>query len=483
MKHVQHLIHWVRREEWIRDIFRIQTTHLPEWQRRILFVVRRLLSSWLRFRDSRSAIQVGSLSYLTLISLVPVLAFSFSIVKTLGLHQQLQNEVIDPTLDQWVPVDQAPELRSGIEQVLLFVESTDVSSLGVIGLLTLGYAVIRMLGAVELAMNDLWGVRHARPFMRKLADYLSVAILVPILLLIAGTTSHWVDSIQSILGVWSAVGLKLIVLMFLWSGFGLLYYLLPNTRVQFGAAWRGGVLGGSIWFVIHYALLGFQVGVAGYNAIYAGFAAVPVLMLWTYGGWWAIIIGATFAAGHQMSEQHRRLIIGESASLRYQELLAVRLMVALGHQYTEFNTCLGIEQFTDQMLEEQVVVDLVIEHLERSKLVVRSHKDELVLARSIEVIRLRDILNALKIEEDDSLKGIGLYGEVSQMESQTDVDSIQELLQEVDQAWADHASNHTLQTLCERLENPMQQEDSSTLRLQPVESGQTADVDSTSNAG
>ena len=68
------------------------------------------------------------------------------------------------------------------------------------------------------------------------------------------------------------------------------------------------------------------------------------------------------------------------------------------------------------------------------------------------------------------------------MESQTDVDSIQELLQEVDQAWADHASNHTLQTLCERLENPMQQEDSATLRLQPVE-GQTADVNPASSAG
>ena len=97
MKMLSDLIQWVRREEWIRDIFRIQEAHLPEWQQRILFVVRKLLSSWLRFRDSRSAIQVGALSYLTLISLVPVLAFSFSIVKTLGLHQQLQNDVIDPS--------------------------------------------------------------------------------------------------------------------------------------------------------------------------------------------------------------------------------------------------------------------------------------------------------------------------------------------------------------------------------------------------
>ena len=249
MKMLSDLIQWVRRDEWIRDIFRIQEVHLPVWQQRILFVIRKLLSSWLRFRDSRSAIQVGALSYLTLISLVPVLAFSFSIVKTLGLHQQLQNDVIDPLLNQWIPAEQAPELRSGIEQMLLFVEHTDVLS-GVIGLVTLGYAVIRMLSAVEIAMNDLWGVRRSRSLMRKVADYLSVSILIPIVLLIAGTTSHWIDSIQSMLGVWSSVGLVL-VLSFLWSGFGMLYFLLPNTRVKFSAAWRGGILGRTVWFIIH----------------------------------------------------------------------------------------------------------------------------------------------------------------------------------------------------------------------------------------
>ena len=182
MKMIGDLVQWVRREEWIRDIFRIQDANLPEWQQRILFVIRRLLSSWLRFRDSRSAIQVGALSYLTLISLVPVLAFSFSIVKTVGLHQQLQNDVIDPLLNQWIPSELAAELRSGIEQMLIFVENTDVSSLGVIGLITLGYAVIRMLSAVEIAMNDLWAVRRSRSLMRKIADYLSVSILVPIVL-------------------------------------------------------------------------------------------------------------------------------------------------------------------------------------------------------------------------------------------------------------------------------------------------------------
>ena len=478
MKAISDLIQWVRRDEWIRDIFRIQDANLPEWQQRSLFVVRKLLSSWLRFRDSRSAIQVGALSYLTLISLVPVLAFSFSIVKTLGLHQQLQNDVITPLLNQWIPSDQAPELRSGIEQMLLFVEHTDVSSLGVIGLGALAYAVIRMLSAVEVAMNDLWAVRRPRSLLRKISDYLSVSILIPIVLLIAGTTSHWIDSIHTMLGVWSSVGLKLLVLGFLWSGFGMLYFLLPNTRVQFSAAWRGGMLGGTVWFAIHNALLAFQVGVAGYNALYAGFAAVPVLMLWVYGGWWAVIIGATFAAGHQMSEQHRRLIIGESVSLRYQELLAVRLMVALGHRYQQYDTCLSITDFTESISEERVVVDLVIEHLEYAKLVVRSHNDELVLAKSIDTIRLRDILNSLKLEQGESLEGIGLYGEVSQMESAQEIDPIQDFLEETESAWAKHASNLTLHMLCDRLNDPMEAGEVTPLRLAD---GGTDDTNS--NAG
>ena len=283
MKVVGELIQWVRREEWIRDIFRIQETHLPEWQQRILFVIRKLLSSWLRFRDSRSAIQVGALSYLTLISLVPVLAFSFSIVKTLGLHQQLQNDVIDPLLNQWIPTEQAPELRSGIEQMLLFVEHTDVSSLGVIGLITLGYAVIRMLSAVEIAMNDLWGVRRPRTLMRKVADYLSVSILIPIVL-IAGTIpiglTHPVHARCVVF-----CGLTL-VLGFCGRALECCISFSPIHVSSFGLG--GGVCNGLL--VIHHSFFAFQVGVAN-TTLLCRFRSFPLMLC--IGGRWAVIIGAT----------------------------------------------------------------------------------------------------------------------------------------------------------------------------------------------
>ena len=146
-------------------------------------------------------------------------------------------------------------------------------------------------------------------------------------------------------------------------------------------------------------------------------------------------------------------------------IVKVRLMVALGHRYQEYNTCLSIGDFTERISEERVVVDLVIEHLEYANLVVRSHNDDLVLAKSIEVVRLRDILNALKLEQGESLEGIGLYGEVSQMESAQEVDQIQGFLEKTEETWAGHASNLTLQELCDRLEDPMGTGDSAPLRL------------------
>ena len=121
---------------------------------------------------------------------------------------------------------------------------------------------------------------------------------------------------------------------------------------------------------------------------------------------------------------------------------------------------MSITDFTEKIVEERVVVDLVIEHLEYAKLVVRSHNDELVLAKSIDAVRLRDILNALKLEQGESLEGIGLYGEVSQMESAQETDQIQEFLEQTEETWAEHASNLTLQKLCDRLNDPMESGDS-----------------------
>jgi membrane protein len=462
---VEQIRSFFQREKWVQEIFHLDASKYPVWQGRLISTMQGLLSSWLRFRESRSDIQVGALSYITFLSLVPILAFSFSIIKTMGLHKQLQDDVITPILDQWVDPVKAPELREGIEQMLLFVEGTDFASLGAIGFLTLGYAVIRLLGSAEQAMNALWGVRKSRAFMRKIADYISVAIIVPVVLIFAGTTSHWLDSIQAFMGVWSAIGLRILVLFVLWTGFGLLYYLLPNTRVQLSAALRGGVLGGTVWTIIHQTLLTLQVGVASYNAIYAGFSVLPLFMLWIYGGWWAIIIGASYAAGHQMSEHHRRNFLGKSLDLRGQERLATRIMVMLGHQYSRPVTSIDLEELKDVLNEEMVVVELVLSKLEEANLVVQTKQNHVVLARSVTEVHLFTILDALKGQSDEDVDN-PWSKMLDEAPENTRVDSVESILEDFQMAVQQHPSNHNLQTLCSMLEDSTEWE-SSVLKLSP----------------
>ena len=123
---------------------------------RKIHMIQILYLSSLRFIRVRCSVCASSLTTVTMISIVPVLAFFFSIAKGFGGYQKLHSEVIVPSIDQWFGSSDAPELRKAIDYLLFFVEKTDLSSLGFVGLITISYALLRLLGSVEATFNDLW---------------------------------------------------------------------------------------------------------------------------------------------------------------------------------------------------------------------------------------------------------------------------------------------------------------------------------------
>ena len=183
---IQRMLAYLSRDVWLLNL---TEGKMGPWQRRLAWLARMLYLGVVRFRFARCGIRASSLTTVTIISVVPVLAFAFSISKGLGAYQKLQTDVIVPGLNRWLMQENAPELRSAVDQIFLFVEETDVSNLGIIGLLTVAYAVIRLLGSVESAFNDLWGIKESRTIARKIADYLSVTVIVPIILFVATTAS------------------------------------------------------------------------------------------------------------------------------------------------------------------------------------------------------------------------------------------------------------------------------------------------------
>ena len=178
-KLILYALNFIRRDIWLMD-----TSKLSGPKQKLVFTLRRLYLSVRQYKEVNCSIWAYSLTTITLISLIPILAFSFSILKGFGGHKSIHSQYLEPSLDRWLGEREAPELRSLVDQIVVFVEDTDLSSLGVAGLVVVLFAVIRLLGSVESVFNSLWKIKKSRSLVRKLTDYLGVVVTIPIALFI-----------------------------------------------------------------------------------------------------------------------------------------------------------------------------------------------------------------------------------------------------------------------------------------------------------
>lgn len=398
----QKVLKILKKNTWYVDIWLVDSEELPIWQRRGVDFLKTSLLSFKRFQDSRSDIQAAALTFITLLSLVPMLAFAFSVLKSLGFYAQIQTEIITPVLEDWIPLDSAPELHNALQQMLVFVEQTDVSSLGTIGLITIGYALIRLLASVEAALNALWSVKRNRSFSRKITDYLSVAVIVPVVLLIAASMENWSSTwleAQGVSGNYFSSGeifFRTSVVILIWTGFTFLYRFMPNEKILFGSALRGGIFGGTAWLIINKLLIELQIGVSSYNAIYGGFSALPLFMIWIYSSWWTVLIGGAYAAAFQLNDQHRHYMLRANVNFRSKEQLVFQVSLCLAEQYEKDNTQISLEILEEELGVEPVVLELVLQDLQEANICLISQDKEIILAKDSRRISLWDILDAVK---------------------------------------------------------------------------------------
>jgi len=264
-----------------------------------------------------------ALSYVTLLSIVPLLAFAFSVMKGLGVQAQLEGVVGKVAAGQ----------KEVLEQIIGYVEDTNVKALGTVGLVFLIWTVVKTLGTIERSFNEIWGVTQSRSYFRKFTDYVSVLVTAPLLLVAAMSLSGFLqgDVLARFpwLGLPARFAIRLMPFVGTWIAFAAIYMFMPNTSVRIRSALVGGVIAGTIWQLAFWLYTTFQVGMAKYNAIYGTFAALPIFMVWLYMSWTIVLFGAEVAWATQNVgtwwEQRR----AESASFAAKEEVALRAMTAL----------------------------------------------------------------------------------------------------------------------------------------------------------
>jgi membrane protein len=344
--------------------------------------------------DSQLNLEATALVYRTLLSIVPLLAVAFSVLKGFGAQYR-----IEPILAQTL----APLGAAGTEiaaRIVDFVSNLSVSVLGTVGLVGLFYTVVGVIEKIEQALNRTWQVRRARGLVRKFSDYLSILLVGPVLVfaafgLLASTQSRrLVDRVLALLPlrpetlalVWHAVPFLLLV-----AAFTLLYRFLPYTRVTPAAALAGGVTAAALWHLAGLAFATFVAGSTSYAAIYSSFAVLVVFLLWLQLAWLIVLIGGEVAYVWQHPTSYVAIRARPSARLRERVALSALLEIARRHLAGE--PPLRPDALALIVRAPLTIVDeLVEDFITRGVLARAVEPDAIVLARPPEQVSLDEVL-------------------------------------------------------------------------------------------
>jgi membrane protein len=350
-------------------------------------------------------VRAMSLAYTTLLSLVPLMVFTISILKGLGARADLRY-----LLHQFFrPIgDDANQLT---ETVMQFVTNMRGDVLGSIGLAVLVYIVITTIQKVEASFNFVWRVPRPRNFARRFSEYLSVMIVGPVLLALAigllgsaerSTLAQWLNAFPP-LKVTLDVLARIVPYAIVTLVFTGMYVLIPNTRVRPQAALIGGVTAGIIWALVGRVFTDVIVYSSQMVAVYTGFAIVLTTLIWVYLSWLILLIGAQLAFYVQFPQylRHGQVPVELTGSAREQAGLS--LMVLIGRTYID-----GRNYWTGSALAAELDIPStalapVLASLERSGLVVATEKEQFVPGRDLLAIRLIDVIEAVRIRQPGRL--------------------------------------------------------------------------------
>lgn len=289
------------------DLWTVDAARLDPARRVGVHLLRLVIVAARASQNGLLNVRAMGLVYSTLLSLVPLLAVAFSVLKAFGAQYQIR-----PLLEHALaPLGAQRDEIAG--RIVEFVSNTQVGVLGAIGVAGLLYTVLSLMDRVEDALNDVWHARRARGLARKFTDYFSMLLAGPVLVfaafaLIASAQSHWV--VQRVL---AATRLESLVLLLsgyllpftlLCAAFSLLYRLVPNTEVWTRSALVGGTVTAVLWQLAGSAFAAFLSSATRYAAIYSGFAGVMIFLIWLYVGWLIVLIGAEVGYYHQYPQSY-----------------------------------------------------------------------------------------------------------------------------------------------------------------------------------
>ncbi|MSQ92063.1 MAG: YihY family inner membrane protein [Gammaproteobacteria bacterium] len=340
------------------------------------------------------------LVYTTLLSLVPLVAFAFAVLKGLGVHRDLE-----PLLFEFLrPIgERAGELTT---QIMSFVERVRGGVLGSLGLAFLLYTVVTTVQKLEGAFNFAWHVERPRSLMRRISEYLSLMVIGPVFLVVAfgllgavaeQGTMRWLTSHEPLGTIIRGLG-STGPYLFATGVFTFLYVFIPNTRVRLRPALAGGVTAGVLWAMSGAIFTKIVAASTNMIAIYAGFAIFLAALIWIYLSWLILLIGAQLSFYVQNPRYLRAGQAPVRLTSRLRERLALTVMLLIARKFISGDKPWRLRGLAEQLELPGSALETVVDALEHAGLVTTTDEEEVLPARDLESIGMHDILTAVRDE-------------------------------------------------------------------------------------
>jgi membrane protein len=339
----------------------------------------------------------AALTIYTVMSLIPIIALAFGILKGFGFDQNLSDYLYS----------MLPQYANVIDTVMVFVnrtlERTKGGVIAAVGIVVLLWSVIKVFGNIEDAFNSIWEVKNGRSLTRKFSDYIAVIFIAPILLVGSISLGTFIQNFLSFLNNWFvSILLGFASLVLIWLLFGFIYWMMPNTKVKFKGALIAGIMGGTVFYLFSIFYIYIQSGVSSYNAIYGTFAAIPLFLGWMQASWQIVLVGCELSFAYQNTGRYEQEQAAMNMNLDHKRKVLLATMLSIGRNYQNSRGGISSEEIADELnLPIRIIRDMIFKLLNNKMIVaVKNEKNSMVNlyvpAKNISTVKVSEVINCME---------------------------------------------------------------------------------------
>jgi membrane protein len=365
-----------------------------------------------RFREERCFQLCGSLTFTTLLALVPLVTIMLMVMTAFPVFTELSDR-----LREFVLINLVPQAGSKVISVYVQQFSTNAAKLTAAGVTVLALTAIMLMLTIDRAFNTLWRVKRPRPLVQRLLIYWSLLTVGPILMGGSLTLWSWLLTFSSTATAFAPklaiTLLKIIPIALTAAAFGLLYKMVPNRRVSIVDAAIGGIFAAIFFEVMRYGFGQFVTQFSSYKLVYGAFASIPIFLLWVYSSWVVVIFAAVITAGLSYWRSGGVKNPGPPGSL-FVDALETTVLLARSHQNGEV---LSLEQLRSVVKLPWEEMEFILDRLVACGWVAKLQGHGWILARDADSIPVIEIFRNFVIRSEAVMA--------------TDIESIRDLVSRI----------------------------------------------------